>query len=145
MVSSFDDHKYLLFLDRKLYLSTIQLQAKLGLGKSFSAMLPFVTGLHEMGFLCDADFEVYKAKYSIGLEEAVCVKSPAQIKKEETRHNKNRQLNNHFGEVLAQWSTLSEKTRAYHLKGAAKYPKLKIAKLVVELGEQDKERLTIED
>jgi len=134
---SFNDHHYRLYLDRKLYLATIQLQAKMGLGKSFSAMLPFVEGLHAMGFLCDADYEVYRNKYSIGLEDAVTVKTPAQIFREEKKANKYKQLNRHFGGVLAQWSGLKDKTKQYHLKEAAKHKNLKNAKLVLELAEQE--------
>ena len=36
-MAGFDDHKYMLFLDRKLYLATVQLQAERGLAQSFAA------------------------------------------------------------------------------------------------------------
>jgi len=121
-------------LDRKLYLATIQLQAKKGLGKSYSAMLPFVVGLHSLGFLSDADYEVYKNKYSIRLEESVNVPTKADIIRMERRENKNRQLNRHFGEILAQWSQLKDSAKDYHLKEAEKHRNLKNAKLLLDLG-----------
>ncbi len=133
MNKSFNDHKYQIFLDRKLYLAAIQLQAERGLGKSYSVLLPCVEGLHLMGYLNDADYEVYKAKYSIGLEEAANIPTASQIKAEEKQHNKNRQLNRHFGEVLAQWSQLKESAKEYHLKEAKKHCTLKNAQLLLDL------------
>ncbi|GAI36592.1 unnamed protein product [marine sediment metagenome] len=56
----FREHGYMLFLNRKLYLATVKLQADRKLGRSYSAMLPFVEGLHVMGYLSDADYEIYK-------------------------------------------------------------------------------------
>jgi len=141
-MGAFADHAYRLFLDRTLYLATIRLQAERGLGKSYSAMLPFVEGLHALGYLSDADYELYRNKYSIGLIEGN--KSPTQIYKERSRAAECKTKNRYFGEVLAQWSTLKEKSKRYHLKEAEKHKTLKNAKLLLELGVQEKERLTIE-
>ena len=97
-------------------------------------MLPFVEGLHAMGFLGDADYEVYKNKYSIGLEESANVPTKADIIRMERKENKNRKINRHFGEVLAQWSQLKDSTKDYHLKEAEKHRNLKNAKLLLDLG-----------
>jgi hypothetical protein len=132
-MTGFNDHKYMLFLDRKLYLATVNLQAERGLGKSFSAMLPFVEGLHTMGYLSDADYEVYRNKYSVGLEDAANAPTKADIIRRERKANKYKQLNRHFGEVLAQWSQLKDSAKQYHLKEAEKHKNLKNAKLVVDL------------
>ena len=140
----FNDHSYRMFLDRKLYLATVKLQADHGLGKSYSALLPFVEGLHAMGYLDSETFELYRNKYSVGLEETANIKSPAQIIKEETKAAKYRQLNNHFGEVLAQWSMLKDKSKQYHLKEAEKHKTLKNAKLLLELGKQEAECVALE-
>lgn len=137
MNKSFTDHHYRLMLDRKLYLATIQLQADKGLGKSFSAMLPFVEGLHSLGYLSDGDYEVYKRKYSLGLEEAANQPTKAEILRQEEAHNRNRQLNHHFGEVLAQWSTLKDSVKEYHLKEAEKHKTLKNAKLILDLAKPE--------
>ena len=95
-------------------MQTIRLQADLKLGKAYYALLPFVVGLHSLGYLEDADYELYKAKYSVGLD--IEPLTPTQNKKRETKENRNRQLNRHFGEVLSQWGTLKQKSREYHLK-----------------------------
>ena len=130
---NFKGHIYSLCLNRKLYLQTIRLQADMKLGKAFSALLPFVVGLHCLGYLEDAEYEVYRAKYSVGLD--IEPLSPTQIKKRETKENRNRQLNRHFGEVLSQWGTLKQKSREYHLKEAGKpeNKSLKNAKLLLDL------------
>jgi hypothetical protein len=128
---NFKGHIYPLCLNRKLYLATIRLQADKRLGKAYSALLPFVTGLNAMGYLSDEDFELYKEKYSVGLD--VEQLSPTQIKQRETERNRNRQLNRHFGEILKQWPTLKESAKQYHLEEAAKYKNLKNARLVLDL------------
>jgi len=51
-------------------LAVVKLQADMGLGRSYSAMLPLVEGLHIMGYLSDEDYEEAKAQYSVGLLEA---------------------------------------------------------------------------
>ena len=132
-MGGFTGHQYMLYLDRKLYLATVNLQAERGLGKAFSAMLPFVEGLHSMGYLNDADYELYKNKYSIGLEEAAKLPTSTDVIRREHKANKYRQMNNHFGEVLAQWSNLKEKSKQYHLKEAEKHKNLKNAKLLLDL------------
>ena len=138
----FKGHQYSLFLDYKLYLATVQLQADHGLGKAYSAMLPFVEGLHTMGYIEDSVYELYKRKYSVGLAESK--KSPVQIQLEQTRAAERKAKNKFFGEVLAQWSELKPSSKAHHVREAEKYKTLKNAKLVLELGKQDKERLAIE-
>jgi hypothetical protein len=138
----FNDHAYRLFLDRTLYLAAVQLQADRGLGKAFSVMLPLVEGFHVLGYLSDGDYDLYKSKYSIGLIEGN--KSPTQIRREQTRAAECKSLNRHFGEVLAQWSTLKESSKRYHLKEAEKFKTLKNAKLVLELGVQEKEKLAVD-
>lgn len=137
MNKTFSDHQYRVFLDRKLYMATIQLQAERGLGKSYSVLLPCIEGLHSLGYLSDADYEVYKAKYSVGLEEAANAPTPAQLIRHERKANKYKQLNRHFGEVLSQWSGLKETAKQYHLKDAEKHKNLKNAKLLLDLAKQN--------
>lgn len=129
------DWQYRLFVDRKIYLAINRLQADKGLGKSFSALLPLVEGLHTMGYLEDGDFEVYKAKYSAGLD--IEPLTATQIKQKETKENRDRQLNRHYAEVLEQWNLLTEKTKSFHLKKAAKDRHLKFARKVLEKGNTD--------
>lgn len=127
------DWSYRLYMDRKLYLALIQLQADRGLTKSKAGLLSIVEGLHKMDYLSDADYEVYRNKYSVSLEEAANQPTKADIIKQETAHNRNRQLNRHFGEVLAQWSQLKDPAKQYHLREAAKHKTLKNAKLLLDL------------
>jgi len=129
----FSEHRYMLCLNRKLYLATVKLQAEKGLGRSYSALLPFVEGLHVMGYLSDADYEVYKTKYSVGLDCDEPLTS-TQIKKQETKANRDRQLNRHYEEVSNQWDTLKEKTKLFHLKKAEKDKHLKFARKILKLG-----------
>ena len=130
----FSDHKYLLYLNRKIYIAIVKLQADQGLGKSYSALLPLVEGLHTMKYLSDEDYEIYRAKYSVGLEEAANCPTLAQIRKQETKANRDRKLNRHYSEVLKQWTTLSDDTKAYHLKKAEEDKHLKFARDVLKLG-----------
>lgn len=126
----FSEHCYKLFLNRKLYLATVKLQADLGLGRSYSVMLPFVEGLHSMGYLGDADYEVYKARYSVSLEQEAEIPTWKREKKVETKENKDRQLNRHYSEVLKQWSKLSSEAQTIHLKKAEEHKRLKSARLL---------------
>jgi len=131
-MGGFQGHKYVLFFNRKLYLATVRLQAERGLGKSYSALLVCVEGLHSMGYLNDADYEVYKEKYSVGLD--VEPLNPKKIKQQETKANRDRQLNRHYEEVLKQWNTLKEKTKRFHLKKAEENKHLKFVREVLKLG-----------
>lgn len=131
------DWSYRLYMERKLYMALIKLQAEKRLTKSKSGLLSVVEGLHSMGYLSKADYEIYKAKYSVGLD--VESLSPIQIKKIETKANRDRQLNRHYKEIFAQWNTIKEDAKQWHLKDAEKNKHLKYAKLVLEKGSQEME------
>lgn len=132
-MGEFRDHIYRLMLDRKLYLATVQLQADKKLGRAYSVRLPHVEGLHAMGYLSDADYELYKLKFSVPLDYDPA--SPTQIREQETKENRDRQLNRHYEEIVNQWNQLSEKAKAYHLKKAETDKHLKWARKVLELGD----------
>jgi len=136
-MGEFRDHVYRLMLDRKLCLAIVQLQAERRLGRSFSAMLPFVEGLHSLGYLSDGDYEVYKAKYSVVLDNTPL--TPTQNREQETKENRDRQLNRHYKAVLEQWATLKEQSKKYHLKKAEVDKRLKYARLVLKRHSQEKE------
>jgi len=141
----FKEHVYRLCLDYRLYSAAIKLQADNGLGKAYAGMLPFVHGLHAMGYLSDEDFELYKNKYSVGLAEAQKNKnkSPVQLLKEQTRSNFCRTQNKYFGEALSQWSCMKPKSKLFYLKKAAEPENVNIknAKLILELVEQEAKAL----
>lgn len=124
-------HGYLLYLNRPVYLAVVKLQADLGLGRAYSAQLPLVEGLHNMGYLSDGDYEEAKAKYSVGLIEAN--KKPPTIKQLQRKEELER-LEKHYSGVLEQWATLSEKAKLVHLKRAREdAKKVSSAKLVLDL------------
>ena len=122
---------YRIFLNRTIYLAALKLQVDLSLSKSHSVLLPLVEGLHSMGYVSDADYEVNKAKYSVPL--GFKPDSPTQIRQQETKENRDRQLNRHYEEILKQWDLLSDKAKAYHLK-KAKTDNLKWARELLKLG-----------
>lgn len=90
-----------------------------------------------MGYLEDGDYEVYKAKYSVGLDAEQL--TPAQKIERETKANKDRQLNRHWQGVFEQWDKLKPKTKLVHLKKAQEDKRLKWARKVLEKGPQDQE------
>ena len=141
----FSEHVYKLCLDHCLYSATIKLQADMGLGKAFAGMLPFVEGLHTLGYIDDAVYELYRNKYSVTLEEANSRKnkSPVQIAKEQSRANYCRTANKEFGNVLNQWATMKPRNKVYWIN-KAKLPinaNIKNAKLILELSEQEANRI----
>ena len=137
----FSEHIFRLCLDYKLYSAAINLQSEMGLGKAYAGMLPYVYGLHALGQLSDEDFELYKNKYSVSLEDAHNnkKKSPVQILKEQSRANYCRTANKEFGNVLNQWATMKPKNRLYWVKKAQlpENANVKNAKLILELAEQE--------
>ena len=132
----FSEHVYKLCLDYRLYSATIKMQSDLGLGKAYSGMLPFVTGLHSMGYLSKEDFELYQNKYSESLESAHNNKnkSPIEVAKARTRENNNRTQNGYYSEALKQWETMKQSSKLYYVKKAASEAHLKNAKLILALG-----------
>ena len=134
------DWSYRLYLDRKLYLAAIRLQADRKLSKSKAGLLALVEGLHTLGYLSNADYEVYKNKYSVSLDEESI--SPSEILRKETKEALYRQLNNHYRQVIQQWKTLRVDVKYYHVKDAKKNLNLKYARKLVELAEQETLELT---
>ena len=136
-MTGFSEHRRMIYLDRKLFLAILQLQADKNLGNAFGALLPFVVGLHHIGYVSDSDFEIYENKYSVPLDAEVL--TPEQIKQKETKENRNRQLNRHYKEVFEQWDNLKEKSKLVHLKKAEEDKHLKWAKKVLNKGKQERE------
>jgi len=136
------DWSYRLYLDRKLYLAAIRLQADRKLSKSKAGLLALVEGLHNLGYLANADYEVYKNKYSVSLDEEANKLSPSEILRKETKEARYRQLNNLYRQVIAQWETLRVDVKYYHVKDAKSNLNLKYARKLVELAEQETLELT---
>ena len=143
--SNFNGHVFLICCDNTLYFKMLQVQLDNGLGKAFAGMLVNVYGLNSMGLLSEAEFELYKNKYSVTLEEVKARKnkSPVEIAYEQTRANYCRTARAEFGNVLNQWVTMKPRSKHYWIK-KAKLPenaKIKNAKLILELAEQEVNRL----
>ena len=98
----FSEHVYKLCLDYRLYSAAIKLQSDMGLGKAYAGMLPYVEGMHTLGYLDEETYELYRNKYSVSLAEAHNNKnkSPLDIVKAQTRANYRRTQNDYFGEAL---------------------------------------------
>lgn len=97
---SFREHGLQLFLDKKLYMAIIKLQADKSLGKSYAGLLGEITGLHTLGYLSDKDYEAYVKKYSCGLmmedEQPLTID---QVREKNRLEGKDRQ----FKRTLEQW------------------------------------------
>lgn len=126
---SFKGHKVTLFLARELERALIQLQADKDLGRSFAGLLPWVEGMHLMGYLDDATYEKYRKRYSTPLNvPAGNWKSKASLRKVEEQ----------FSHAIQHWSEMPEKSRKYILEKAERHKnKIGNAKLVLALGKKE--------
>ncbi len=141
-VNSFTVHT-----DTCIYLKIVGLQAELGLGHSFAALYPLIEGLNTLGKLTPEEYEFYRNRYTVKLEDvkpSLLVRAEKESPLIQTRAAERKSVNRHFGGVLEQWAVLNPKSRAFHLKEAAKHPTLKNAKLVLALGKQDAESAALE-
>ena len=100
MGKGFSEHGLILYLNPKLYLGLVNLQADHGLGKSYAGLLAFVEGMYQLGYLDAVEYDVLHAKYSRGLMEQ---EQPAltleQTKEQKQLDAKDRQFNGQ----LEQW------------------------------------------
>ena len=134
---------YRVYAPYPLHFAIMSKQLEENLSRSKAILLFLLRGANAEGKLSDVDYEVLKAKYSVSIEEAQEKRklTPKQIEakklKQKKRHNLNRQLNRHFGEVLAQWPQLKYSAKKYHLEEAEKHKNLKNAKLVLDLAKSN--------
>jgi len=63
---------------------------------------------------------------------------------EKLQRDKDEELEVYFSRVLADWSSIKPEAKAYHLRKAEANRHLKSAELLLELGKQEQERLTVE-
>jgi hypothetical protein len=123
----------MLYLDKTLYKAFIRLQADRGLGRSFAGLLPFVEGLHKLGYLKPEEYEFHAKKYSQGLEEAKPEGSKPMTMADVREKARIDDLNRAFSVALKQWVTMSEKARKYYVEKAKENSTIPNAKLVLEL------------
>lgn len=102
----FKQHGVMLYLDAKLYQAFVKLQADKGLGRSFAGLLPFVEGLHQLGYLGEKEYEGHKKRYSVPLDQ-----EPKQVELEQAEELKKEQkLAQTFRQVREQWDLHKDDT-----------------------------------
>ena len=143
-------HGMLLYLPDSLVLALAQTQVNGGLGRSFAGLLLVTEGAHSLGVLDEEDYLRLKDRYSTSLKDRPKAKPSivknakatlAQIKKKTEID----EIEKQFGNALNQWSPMKETSKNYFVKKARsdleKHPNLKNAKLILELAEQEVNRL----
>lgn len=104
-MGGFQEHCLRLFLSKELYIAFIKLQADRSLGRSYAGLLPFVEGLHLMGYLNESQYEAHKKKYSISLNQ-----DPKQVTLEENEKlQESKKLNKLFGQIIDQFDLHKDK------------------------------------
>ena len=119
-----------LFLDKTFYKAFVRLQADKDLGRSFAGLLPFVEGLHTMGYLTDQECEAHVKRYSQPLCETpkLPTTEALQQKSEVTNWEKR------FSLTIKEWPNMNEKSREWHVQKAKELlGKVSNAKLVLSL------------
>jgi hypothetical protein len=99
MGDGFREHGLMLYLGPELYIGFIQLQADEKLGRSYAGLKIFVEGMHSLGYLKDADYEVLKSKYSQGLVK----EQPLSMEQIQTDYTA-KDMGKKFSMVLEQWN-----------------------------------------
>jgi len=101
----FREHGLMLYLDKNLYMAFVRLQADKNLGRSFAGLLSFVEGLHQMGYITEAQYLRYQKKYSTPYN-----KDPLQITlQDHNEFQERKQLNKLFQDVLDQFDLHKDK------------------------------------
>jgi hypothetical protein len=99
---AFREHQVRLYLDKELYLASINFQAKEHLGPAYAGLLAYIEGLHQLGFINDDVYERHRKKYSVPLTEPegqVLPKTREQLGEEIRLAN----LEKEFKMALDQW------------------------------------------
>lgn len=124
------DHYLPLFLNAKMRLALIKLQAHKELGQSYAGLFALNEGLHTLNFLNDTDYEVFKKRYSdklVGEETKKGVDVDPQAQREIES------MTRYFREILSQWETHpNPEWRDKQFKKARQYAnRIPYAKLVL--------------
>jgi len=112
----FHEHGVMLFLDGELYTAFIRLQADKGLGRSFAGLLPFVEGLHRLGYIDQEVYEAHKERYS----QPLVAEKPLTMKQMKTQEFIVR-TTKEFSDVIKQWGSMNLKAQKYYIEKAKKY------------------------
>lgn len=130
-----------------MYLASVKFQSENSYGKSFGNLLIFLEGLKVKGLISDADYEIYLYKYDQPLTKRI-KKTPEQFRKEQTREAYCKEQNRFFGLALADYTYLRDKKpenlkRFLDKARLHKNQNIKNAKLLLELAEQDTQKLDV--
>jgi hypothetical protein len=127
----FREHGVHLFLDRELYVAFIKLQADRGLGRSYAGLLPFVEGLHQMGYLTQEAYEDHVKRYSKPLIVQRVLPEVLDVQVE--------QLNKTFGLVSEQWEEHPNiEWRSKWRNAAREHSQLSNARLILQKAGEDR-------
>lgn len=143
----FKEHIAKLCLPIPMYLGSLKFQSENSYGKSFANLLIFLEGLKAKDLISDADYEIYQDQYNQPLTKRI-KKTPEQFRKEQTREAYCKEQNRFFGLALKDYSYLRDK-KPQNLKrflDRARLPdnvNIKNAKLLLELAEQDRQKLEV--
>jgi hypothetical protein len=128
-MGKFKEHGVLIYLSNELYLGFVKLQADKSLGRSYAALLPFVEGLYQMGYIQEDVYREHVNRYS----------RPLVIQKTipETVDDKTQELNKILGMVLNQWKDHPKfEWRRKWLETARQHLELSNAKLILALEQE---------
>jgi hypothetical protein len=114
MGDSFREHGVMLYLDKTSYKAFIRPQADKGLGRSFAELLPFIEGLHHMGYLTDPEHEERVKKYSQPLCEEARPLTTEQVQQKSEVANWEKR----FSLAIKEWSSMPEKSQVWHVQKA---------------------------
>ena len=131
------DHAVILYLNPKLRLGTIKLQAEMELGPSYAALYIYNEGLHALKKISDEDYLVNQKRYSKKLVDDAQQKLVAEVNTQALKELSS--MTKLFSGVLADWSLPHHKGwKAGWVKRASNYAgRIKAAQMIVELGSKE--------
>ena len=129
----FKEHGLRLYMDKRMLARFQKYIGDKGLGRSYGGLKLLAIGLREEAYLTEGEFEAYAERYSVTLEEAVSKPAPKLTSEDLKAQEQKNQLAKAFSGALSQWATLSEKSRAYHIKKAEENPTVPNAALILDL------------
>ena len=131
LLGSFKEHGVLIYLSKELYTGFIKLQADKDLGRSYAGLLPFVEGLHKLGYISPDVYQKHIEKYSVPLGKESLSETPV-TPEERKQKQLLKQKNDQFKGMLDQWNIHDLEWKIKTVVYAKKYSDLEYAKLIIE-------------
>jgi hypothetical protein len=122
-----------LFLNAKIRLALIKLQAEKELGQSYAGLYALNEGLHSLKYLNDEDYQVFKKRYSDKLVADEQQKQGEQLNQQSVKEIES--MTRYFNMVIDQWRLHpNSEWRSKQLKKAQEYAnRVPNAKFVLDL------------